>query len=421
MLFGLAGNDHLEGGDQADVASGSEGDDTLHGHGGDDSLYGGAGSDHLDGGAGSDRMAGGGGDDIYVVDSDGDAVVEIAGQGSDTVRTALGSRSAQTIYVLPEFVEALVGTGKGQAVRGNALDNSLTMGDGADLVLFDDGGDDAVKAGGGNDFIYYGASWSASDRTFGGDGVDTIGLMGTYSLTLGSASLVQVERLALYSSASTGTLASYAIRTLDQNVATGTHLTVTAASLTAGETLVLNGSDETDGSFTLIGGGGADTLAGGARNDNLTGGAGVDALFGGGGDDSLRGGMGGDTLSGGGGADRFLYASASESSGPGFDTIRGFNHNVDRIDLPGAVSGWTGEVEGRLAAGSFDADIAAAVDGALQANSAVLFRATAGDAAGRLFAVVDVNGDGAYSSGVDYLFEFVDLPAPLPPVPAIFI
>jgi Ca2+-binding RTX toxin-like protein len=422
MLFGLAGNDNLEGGAEDDMVSGGEGDDMLYGHGGNDSLYGGPGDDHLDGGAGDDRMAGGDGNDTYVVDSAGDTVVELHGQGLDTVRTGLGSRSAGTVYVIPDFVESLVGTStSGQAVRGNALDNSLTLGNGADLVLLDDGGDDAVKAGGGNDFIYYGASWTAFDRTFGGDGTDTIGLMGNYSLVLGSASLVQVERLALYSTAATGNLASYAIRTIDQNVASGDHLLVTGASLVAGEILMFNGSAETDASFTLIGGGGEDILAGGARNDRLSGGAGYDSLFGGGGDDVLTGGLDGDLLNGGGGSDRLVYASAAESSGIGFDTIKEFNHRVDRIDLPGTVSGWTGEVEGRLAAGSFDADIAAATDGALQANSAVLFRTTSGDFAGRLFAIVDANGDGAYSAGVDFVFEFINLPVPLTPASAIFV
>jgi Ca2+-binding RTX toxin-like protein len=45
------------------------------------------GNDTLDGGAGNDSLIGGLGDDTYVLET-GDVIVELAGQGSDTVRSS---------------------------------------------------------------------------------------------------------------------------------------------------------------------------------------------------------------------------------------------------------------------------------------------------------------------------------------------
>jgi Ca2+-binding RTX toxin-like protein len=68
-------------------------------------------------------------------------------------------------------------------------------------------------------------------------------------------------------------------------------------------------------------------------------------MYGMAGDDEITGGAGADWLNCGLGADRFLYALASVSTGSGFDTIEGFDPRVDRIDLPGAVTGWDGVLQ----------------------------------------------------------------------------
>ena len=113
---------------------------------------------------------------------------------------------------------------------------------------------------------------------------------------------------------------------------------------------------------------------------------------------------------------------AADSTGLGFDTLVGLNYRVDRIDLPGEVSGFSGIVDaGQLRGDSFDADLAAALDGALQANSAVIFRPTEGGFAGREFMVVDANGDGAYQASDDYVFEIVAPPVPINPFSDFFI
>ena len=64
----------------------------------------------LDGGEGADRMSGGAGNDTYIVDHAGDTVVEIAGDGIDSVRASVS-------YGLSANVENLELTGAGDHRR----------------------------------------------------------------------------------------------------------------------------------------------------------------------------------------------------------------------------------------------------------------------------------------------------------------
>jgi Ca2+-binding RTX toxin-like protein len=267
------------------------------GNASDNFIETGEGDDIIDGGAGADEMTGRSGNDVYVVDDFGDVIREFGFGGTDEVRTALGSRTDATkMYVLPGNVENLTGTSAAaQGVYGNSLNNLVRMGAGGDLVVLHDGGDDTVQSGGGNDFIYFGNAFTAADRVDGGAGRDTVGLLGHYELTLGEASLVGVEKLAMYGSGSPFGF-HYAIATVDANVDAGKQLMVVAQSLGAHETLSFDGSAETAGSF------------------------------------NVRGGKGGDTIVGGAGGDLFQYRSAAESSGYDYDRILDFAAG-DRIDL----------------------------------------------------------------------------------------
>jgi Ca2+-binding RTX toxin-like protein len=320
---GLAANETLtfNGAAELDgrfVVTGGAGMDILTGGAGSDVLSGGAGADRLDGGAGADRLAGGLGNDIYEVDDAGDVVIENSGEGIDEVRTSLGGRSDYAqMYRLPDHVENLTGTSAGaQGVYGNALDNIVTMGAGGDLIVMHDGGDDSVFAGGGNDFIHFGNALTAADRIDGGAGYDTVGLIGSYTLTLSATSLTAVEKFALYSNgdASGATANNYNMTMHDGNVASGQTLMVVAQSLLAHETLVFDGSAETDGKFNIRGGRGNDTITGGGQADQIWGG------------------LGADTLRGGGGRDAFEYLSVAESTAQSRDTILDFTQG-DRINL----------------------------------------------------------------------------------------
>gem|GEM_PF-558988 len=191
-------------------------------------ITGGSGMDAIDGGAGDDVMIGGLGDDLYLVDSLGDSVVELAGQGRDEVRTALAA------YTLAANADVLMGTSNaGQSLTGNALDNAIEGGFGND-VLDGAGGSDTLYGRGGDDVYVLGAGDVAVE--FADQGTDEIRTaLAAFSL----AGIANVENLA-------GT------------AATGQALTGSA------------------GSNRIAGGAGNDVIDGGAGNDVMAGGAGND-------------------------------------------------------------------------------------------------------------------------------------------------
>ena len=137
-------------------------DNVLKGNDSDNHLHGYAGADLLDGGHGSDTMYGGIGNDTYVVTA-GDAVVERAGEGIDTVR------SSET-YTLGAHVENLSLTGGAVANGyGNTLDNVLT-GNTASNHLLGNAGADRLDGGYGADTLDGGIG---ADFLIGGFGNDT--------------------------------------------------------------------------------------------------------------------------------------------------------------------------------------------------------------------------------------------------------
>jgi Ca2+-binding RTX toxin-like protein len=317
-VYAGGGNDRITGGAYYNDLYGYGGADILKGGLREDKLFGGEGNDILDGAGGTDRMWGGAGDDVFHVDDFTDTVTEAAGEGTDTVHTALGSRfEPSKMYTLPEHVENLVGTAAvAQGVFANALDNIVTMGAGDDLVVLHHGGNDSVSGGGGNDFLHWGGAFTNADKADGGAGYDTLGLIGSYVLAFDADDLVGIEKLAAYSSGNAAAPNSYSFTMNDANVALGQRMMVVARSLAAGETLTFNGSAELDGSFNVRGGKGADTITGGAKAD------------------TIWGNLGADTLRGGAGKDTFEYNAAAESTAGAADVIMDFARG-DKINLIG--------------------------------------------------------------------------------------
>ncbi|MDI1227731.1 MAG: M10 family metallopeptidase C-terminal domain-containing protein [bacterium] len=147
-----AGNIDARGGATANVLTGNTGDNTL------------------DGFLGSDTMIGGLGDDTYLVNVAGDIVSELAGQGTDTVISAV------TFTIGAEIENLTLGNaGNG---TGNAADNIITGGNSAN-TLSGLAGDDTLFGGLGNDTLLGGldddilVGGSGADRMTGGAGSDT--------------------------------------------------------------------------------------------------------------------------------------------------------------------------------------------------------------------------------------------------------
>jgi Ca2+-binding RTX toxin-like protein len=182
------------------------------------------------------------------------------------------------------------------------------------LVVLQDGGNDNVSGGAGDDFLYWGNAFTNGDKADGGLGFDSVGLLGTYTLAFDAGDLVSIEKLAVYSSGDAAAPNSYSLTMNDGNVAAGQKMMVVAQSLQAGEAFSFNGSAETDGSFNIRGGQGGDMITGGAKADTIYGNLGADAL------------------KGGAGSDEFEYRSTAESRLGSADTILDFAKG-DKINL----------------------------------------------------------------------------------------
>jgi Ca2+-binding RTX toxin-like protein len=138
-----------------------------------DSLYGLGGNDTLDAGFGGNNdgnyLVGGTGDDTYRIQNATDQVVEMAGEGNDTVEVRYINQ-----YTLPENVENLVvffNNGQRNYWQGNGLDNHMTGGAGSDSMS-GGAGADVIDGGAGGDFLFAG---DGDDILNGGAGPDEMG------------------------------------------------------------------------------------------------------------------------------------------------------------------------------------------------------------------------------------------------------
>jgi endoglucanase len=181
---------------------GTEGDNRLTGTAGVDVIDGLGGHDTLDGKASIDTLRGGSGNDTYFIESTGDAVVELAGQGTELVK-------AYTTYTLPAHVENInllgsarlgaTGNDLGNDIRGNAANNTIEALGGAD-ILRGGGGIDRLTGGAGKDAFVFDTPLSATAN------VDTVRDFNVVDDT------IRLEN-AIFTKLAAGTLASGSLRT----------------------------------------------------------------------------------------------------------------------------------------------------------------------------------------------------------------
>lgn len=364
----LTGSAHIN-------ATGNELNNTLLGNGGSNMLDG--------GGAGVDDLMGGAGDDIYVIRSTTDRILEVIGEGSDTVQTGLS-------WTLRENIENLLLTGTGSVSgTGNEL-NNVMVGNAANNTLTGNAGNDTLDGGAGIDTLIGGA----------GDDIYRVDAM--------------TDVVTEAASAGTDTVQSSVSWSLGANLENLT-LTGTADITATGNTLanVLQGNSAAN---TLNGGTGADSMAGGAGNDLyvvdntadtvieaaaegvdtvqagiawtlaanienltltgssavsgtgndlgnvLTGNSGANTLSGGAGNDTLDGGSGTDTMLGGAGNDTYVVERAAdvttENTGEGTDTVlssvtRTLGNYLENLTLTGSSAiNATGNDLGNVLAGN---------------------------------------------------------------------
>jgi Ca2+-binding RTX toxin-like protein len=284
VISGFDGKDHLSGGLGNDKLDGGGNNDYLNGGADNDTLIGGAGNDILFGDTGNDSMVGGLGDDIYVIDSVGDKLTELVGQGQDVVLSSLVD------YTLGANIEGLalgstgvngIGNTLNNTISGNNLGNKLDGGLGND-ELYGDAGADTLLGGSGNDTLDGGFH---ADKMTGGLGNDTY--------VVNDAGDVVTE------------LAGGGV----DLVKTTVNGFMLGANL---ENLTLTGSADISGSGNDL----ANILVGNTGENILVGGKGNDTLDGGGDQDVLLGGLGNDVYVVDNPAD-----IAHENAGEGWDAV----------------------------------------------------------------------------------------------------
>ena len=291
-----------------------------------------AGNNILTGNTGTNVLTGGGGDDTFVINKTADTVVELGGEGYDTV---IATGAAGTTFVMANFVEAMnlggivatnaTGNDENNVITGNAVKNTLNGGNGND-TLTGDAGADTLIGGEGNDLLDGGFG---IDAMTGGNGNDTYHINDAAdAITEGSGGTSGDDTII-------STLVNYTLIANIENLTMGGANAINGTGNSADNVITGN-----NGINTLLGAGGADTINGGGGADNINGGAGADEM------------------NGGAGKDMFLFSTAVDADG---DSIANFTSgetiNLSAIDwdtVTGGDQAFTVDANDIFVAGEMD-------------------------------------------------------------------
>jgi Ca2+-binding RTX toxin-like protein len=344
-LFGLGGNDRLDGSRFDDVLDGGNGNDVINAFvGGVDTVNAGAGDDSISFGSSLtalDSVDGGAGNDqVGIVGNYTGSNALILGAATLTNVEVLAALSGGSYDIRLNDATTAAGAtftvfGGNLAVGENFTVNAAAETNGT-IITYGGLGTDTITGGAGNDGFYFGPSkYGVGDTVTGGSGTnDQLALDGDYTITVTSRE--DVEVLALLRGPVSAPN-SFNITVADSFTPTGQTRTIWGGQLLT--SLTIDGSAETGGNFTFFGG---------SQSDTLTGGAGADSISGGGSGDVLRGGLGNDS---------FRYNDVAHSNGSSNatrDQILDFTAG-DRIDLSGidAITGGSDDAFTFIGNGAF--------------------------------------------------------------------
>jgi Ca2+-binding RTX toxin-like protein len=312
-------------------------------------MIGNSGNNALDGGAGADTMSGGAGNDTYLVDDAGDVITEAAGEGTDTVQSAMS-------YTLGTNVENLTLTGTALIGTGNAL-NNVIIGNSSNNILDGGAGADTMSGGAGDDtYIVDDAGDIVTESA--GAGTDLVQSSVSFTLT------AEVEDLALIGSANINATGNELANTIAGN--SGNNILDGGAGddwLAGGlgdDTYKLDssgdvvteaegeGTDTIQASFSYSLGSTLENLTlTGVANLNGSGNSSSNILIGNSGNNVLDGGAGADTMSGGAGDDTYIVDDAgdivTEVVDEGSDTVQSavsftLSAHLENLTLTGSAN-----------------------------------------------------------------------------------
>jgi Ca2+-binding RTX toxin-like protein len=249
-----------------------------------DRIEGGAGNDAIYCDNGSDTLVGGTGNDRYFINDTNPVIVELAGEGIDTIHVSMTTFSIENMLVIENLAAR---THSGHTLTGNIHNNTISGGAGNDFLYGGDGNDQLYGKGG-------------SDTLNGGSGDDVYALRGAQN----GNTIRIVEAVGGGTDTVKSGLQYFSLRYRAnvENLVAIKELTV------LNHTFVGNKLANVIKGYTAV-----DVLNGMEGRDELWGHSGKDRLYGGSESDTLIGGRGADRLSGGTGRDFFKYDSYADS------------------------------------------------------------------------------------------------------------